>query len=160
MAFAALTAVDNSLKQQIQTMLKVVHHAELSAMQKEAYFKSLNDYRHAFQSDIYTQHQFKKFNAVQEHLKKCSDLSQMITGIASQLDGASTSSYVQHYFSVHSEFSTLCRHYNLAVEQYNLKVKIFPTSVIAHLCQFSTLPFFDFKTSSLPNQWLKSSYQF
>ena len=155
-ALSALSSIDNSLIQQVQTMLKVVHHAELTTIPKEVYFKTLNDYRHAFQSDIYTQHQYKKFDAIMSHLNKCHELSQTITGIAAQLDGISNIHYLQTYLSVHSEFSTLCRHYNLAVEQYNLKVKVFPSSVIAHVCQFSSLPFFDFKTSRISNLWARN----
>ncbi len=140
-------------------MLKVVHHAELTVTQKEAYYKTLNDYRHVYRSDIYTQHRFETFSAIQAHLKKCNELSQTITGIAAQLDGISNTRHLQTYFSVHSEFSTLCRHYNHAAERYNLKVKIFPGSVIAHLCRFSALPFFDFKAGNTADFWLsKASY--
>lgn len=161
-AFSALTSIDNSLTQQIQTLLKVVHYAEIWANQKEIYLKFVNEYRHACQSDSYSRHQCKQFNPVQEHLKACNQLSQTLTSIAAELDGYGQYTFMQDYLLVHSEFSSLCRHYNQAVEQYNLKVKIFPSSIIAHIFQFTVLPFFDLKPNKAENFWINktSSYQY
>ena len=102
--FSALTSLDNCLKQQIYTILKVVHHAEISVNQKEPYLKSLNDYRHAFQSDILWTASIKDFQAIQHHLIKCNDLNHRITQIADQLNENSQPIYVQSFSAVHSEF--------------------------------------------------------
>ncbi|RYV02947.1 hypothetical protein SOPP22_06565 [Shewanella sp. OPT22] len=158
----ALSAIDTSLKQQIHAILKAVHHADMTMNQKEPSLKALDDYRHAFQSDFYSQHKLNSFNTIQNHLKKCDELNQRITDIAAQLTKYSQIDSVQPYFSVHSEFSTLCRHYNKAVEKYNHSVKVFPSSFIAALFQFSSLPFFDLQSSKATNLWATkaSSYQF
>ncbi len=162
MVLSALTSIDKSLKLQTHTTLKVVHYADVSAVQKESYFKSLNDYRHAFQSDVYKQHQYKNFGDIQRHLHRSNELSNKMAHIISQLDDCSQPIYIQSYFTVHSEFSTLCRQYNQAVEQYNLKVKVFPSSCVSHFFQFTSLPFFDIKPINLSNEWMNkaSSYQF